>query len=157
LADGHRQLGNALRDFGKPREARDAYDQAAKLHQGLLNESPADARYKTALANTLLNMVSLLPRRDHAEALEPIYRRIVELDRAAGQTAPGNANFSSELALALLGQGLLFLDTDRRYEAEAAIREALEIHQRLLKSGRLKGYVERYVARSFAGLGLVLA
>ena len=74
--DRHRGRGNALRDLGKVREAREAYDQAARLHEGLLRESPNDAGYQVALANTLLNTATLLSRRDHATELEALYRRV---------------------------------------------------------------------------------
>ena len=37
-----------------------AYDQAARLLEGLLRESPDDTPCGTALANTLLNMASVL-------------------------------------------------------------------------------------------------
>jgi tetratricopeptide (TPR) repeat protein len=52
---------------------------------------------------------------------------------------------------------MFFLDTGRGSQAEAAIREALEIHQSVLAGGKLKGSIERYVARNFAILGRVLA
>jgi serine/threonine-protein kinase len=156
LADGHRQLGNTLRDLGKPLEAAEAYDQAAKLHEGLLNDFPGEARYRMALANTLLNKASLLSRQDHAEELEPVYRRIVDMNRDAVKAAPAHPNLQAELALALLDQGLFFLDTGRRSEAEAAVVEALVIHKQLLDGGRLKGYIERYAARNYVYLGLVL-
>jgi serine/threonine-protein kinase len=156
LADSHRWWGNALRDLGKAREAREAYDQAAELHEGLLREFPDDAGYRVALANTLLNIATLLSRHQ-AEELERLYRRILDLDRAAVRAAPGNPGFNAELALALADQGLFFLDTGRGSQAEQAIREALEIYQRLLARGHRKGEIERYMARNFVRLGRVLA
>jgi tetratricopeptide (TPR) repeat protein len=81
----------------------------------------------------------------------------VELDRAAVHTAPGDPRPHAELALALGEQGMFFLDTGRGSQAEAAIREALEIHQRALASGQLKGSIERCVARNFVNLARVLA
>jgi tetratricopeptide (TPR) repeat protein len=110
-----------------------------------------------ALANTLLNTATLLSRRDQAAELEPIYHRIVELDRAAVRAAPEDLGFQAELALALGDQGLFFLDTERGSQAEASVREAVEIYQRLLAGGHVKGTVERYAARHLVSLGLVLA
>ncbi len=52
---------------------------------------------------------------------------------------------------------MFFLATGRGSEAEAAVREAVEIHQRVLASGKLKGSVERYAARNFVNLGRILA
>ena len=40
LADSHRWRGNALRDLGKAREAREAYDQAARLQEALAARVP---------------------------------------------------------------------------------------------------------------------
>jgi tetratricopeptide (TPR) repeat protein len=40
LADTQKWRGDALRDSGKAREAREAYAQAARLQEGLLRESP---------------------------------------------------------------------------------------------------------------------
>ena len=157
LSHSHRWRGNALRDLGKAREAREAYDQAARLQEGLLRESPDEPRYQLALANTLLNTAGLLSPWAQADELEPLYRRILELDRAAVRTAPDDPEFNAELALALGDQGMFFLEAGRGSEAEAAVREAVEIHQRVLAGGQLKGSVERYVARNFVNLGRVLA
>jgi tetratricopeptide (TPR) repeat protein len=156
LADSHRWQGNALRDLSQAREAREAYDRAAALHEGLLRESPDVAGYRVALANTLLNTATLLSHRDHAAELEPLYRRVLELNRTAVRAAPDDPQFKAELALGLEAQGLFFLDTGRGSQAEAAVREAVEIHQRLLAGGR-KGSMERYAARTFVSLGRVLA
>jgi tetratricopeptide (TPR) repeat protein len=158
LAHSHRWRGNMLRDLGKAREAREAYDRAVELQEGLLRESPDEAGYQMALANTLVNTASLPWGRDQTEELETLYRRILELDRAAVRAAPDNPQFKAELALALRDQGLFFLDTGRVSEAEAAVRDALEIHQRLLAGGHLKdnGYIERYLAGNLVGLGRVL-
>src|SRR5262249_23151324 len=81
LADSHRYLGNILRDLGKMHEAGKAYDQAAELHEGLLSEFQGDASYRVALANTLLNKTYLVSHCDHEAELEPVFRRIVQLDR----------------------------------------------------------------------------
>jgi tetratricopeptide (TPR) repeat protein len=156
LAASHRSRGNMLRNLDKAREAREAYDQAARLQEGLLLESPREPGYQAALANTLLNTTPLLSRQDQAEKLEQLYRRIVKLDRDAVGAAPGDPVFKEELALALGDQGLFFLETGRGSEAEATIREALEIYQSLL-GGRRKGDIERYAARGFVNLGRVLA
>src|SRR5262249_23951916 len=129
----------------------------AKLHEGLLSESPKEAGYQMALPNTLLNKAGLVSYYDHKAELEPVFRRIVELDRAAAGASSANPTFDWELALALESHGHFFLATGQRPEAEAASREALTIYQSLLDGGRLRGYIERYVARSFAALGVVLA
>jgi tetratricopeptide (TPR) repeat protein/tRNA A-37 threonylcarbamoyl transferase component Bud32 len=157
LADTHRWRGNMLRDLGEAREAKEAYDEAARLHQALLDEAPKEARYQAALANTLLNKTSVLTYQNHAKELECLYRRIVKLDQDAVHAAPGDPGISAELALALGAQAVFFLDMGRRPEAEAAVGEALEIHQRLLAGGHLKGSVERYVARNFVTLGRLQA
>ena len=70
------------------REAREAYDQAARLQEGLLHESPDKAHYQLVLANTLLNMAGLLSPWSQADERERLYRRVVELDRAAVRAAP---------------------------------------------------------------------
>jgi tetratricopeptide (TPR) repeat protein len=82
---------------------------------------------------------------------------ILELDRAAVRAAPSDPRFPVELAIALGDQGLFFLDTGRGSEAEAAVREALAIHERVLAGGHMKGTVEHYVARNYASLGRILA
>jgi serine/threonine-protein kinase len=157
LAHVLRWRGNALRDLGKAREAREAYDQAATLQEGLLRGSPKETSYQLELSNTLLNIAGMLSRRDDAEALGPLYRRILELDRSAVRTAPHDWGLNSELALALGAQGLFFLETGRGAQAEAALREALEIHQTLFAGGHLNHEGQRYMARNFANLGRVLA
>jgi tetratricopeptide (TPR) repeat protein len=88
--------------------------------------------------------------------LELIYRRALELDRAAVRTRPDNPVFNAELALALGDQGIFFLESGRRSEAESAVREAVVVHQRVLAGEKLNGSIERYVARSFVNLARVL-
>ena len=123
----------------------------------MLRESPDEPLYQLALANTLLNTAGLLSYRSQADQVERLYRRILELDRAAVRTARTNPEFDAELALALGEQGMFFHEAGRGAEAEAAVREALEIHQRVLAGGRLKHSVERYVVRNFVNLGRILA
>ena len=147
LALAYRSRGNALRDLGNVREAREAYDHAAALQEALLRESPDEPRCQLALANTLLNTAGLLSNLSHANELEPLYCRIIELDRAAVRIAPQVPSFNAELALALGDQGTFFLETGQGSRAEAAIREAVEIHERVLAGGKLKGSVERYAAQ----------
>jgi tetratricopeptide (TPR) repeat protein len=156
LAHIHRWRGNMLRDLGKAGEAREAYRQAAKVQEELLSESPLEPRYQAELANTLLNTASLLSGRDQTEELEVLYRRILKLDRAAVDAAPEDPKFNAELALALEGQGLFFFETGRGSQAEAALRDALEIRERVLARGH-KGSIERYIARNLVNLGRVLA
>src|SRR5262249_3566241 len=153
LADSHRWRGNALRLQDETRQAREAYKEAAKLHEELLDESPNEPLYQVALANTLLNAATLLAPPDELEAL---YRRIVKLDRDAVR-ASDDPKFQHELALGLEAQGLFFLEKGRVSEAKDAVREALKIQQGLLDGGYLKGPNARYAARSFVSLGRVLA
>jgi tetratricopeptide (TPR) repeat protein len=109
-----------------------------------------------ALANTLLNTATLFSRPDQPDELEPLYRRVLELDRAAVRAAPDDPVCNAEMALGLEDQGLFFLETGRGPQAEAAIREALAIRRKVLAGGQLKGSIERYVARGCANLGRVL-
>ncbi len=157
LAYSHRRRGNALRDLGRTRQAREAYDQAARLEEVLLRETPDEPNCHAALANTLLNIAVLDSSSVSANELGPLFCRIVELDRAAVRIAPAHAPYSAELALALGDQGIFLLETGHHNEAEAAVREAVQIHERVLAGGELKGSVERYVARNCVNLGRVLA
>jgi tetratricopeptide (TPR) repeat protein len=91
------------------------------------------------------------------EELEPLFRRVLELDRAAVRSDPRDPGFNAELALALGDQGIFFLETGRGSQAEAALREALEIDRRVIASGQRKGSSERYAARNFVHLGMILA
>ena len=99
LADAHRWRGNAPRDLGNVREAREAYDQAASIQEALCRESPDEPLCQMALSNTLLNTASILSNLAHGDELERLYRRVIELDRAAVHTAPDNQPFNAELAL----------------------------------------------------------
>jgi serine/threonine protein kinase/Tfp pilus assembly protein PilF len=157
LADSHRWLGNALGRLGKTAEAQEAYQHAAQLHGELLDESPDDARYQVALANTLINTATLLSPRNQAEKLEALFRSAVTLNRAAVSAVPKEPKYRAELALGLADQGLFFLDMGRVSDAEDALREALDIHQGLVDGGHLKGYIESYLARNHVYLGRVQA
>ena len=127
------------------------------FRNGCCTDYPDEPLYQLALANTLLNTAGLLSSGGHADLVEALYRRILELDRAAVRAAPDNPAFNGELALALGEQGMFFHTLGRGAEAEAAVREALVIYEKLLAGGRLKGSVERYAARNFVNLGRILA
>jgi tetratricopeptide (TPR) repeat protein len=157
LADAYRWQGNELRDLGEMRKAREAYDKAARIHEELLREFPKEALYHVALANTLFNTTFLLSHRDQAEEVEALYHRAVKLNRAAVGAARDNPDFQAELALVLENQGLFFLNTGRGPRAEAAVGEAVEILQRVRAGGRMKGRVERYLARTCVTLARVRA
>jgi serine/threonine protein kinase/Tfp pilus assembly protein PilF len=157
LADCHRWRGNALRFQAKATEALKAYGQAADLHEDLLRDFPDEAGYHVALANTLLNMAPLLSGQTTADEQEQLYQRILNLYRTAVRAAPDNPKFKAELGLALEGEGQFFLNTGRTSQAEAPVREALEIHQKMRTAGLMKGSIERAEARSFACLGRVFA
>jgi serine/threonine protein kinase/Tfp pilus assembly protein PilF len=156
-ADMHRARGDELSDLGQVLEARGAYIEATRLHEGLLREFPDDALCQVALANTFLHNASLISPRTNPEALEQLYRRIMELERSAVRAAPDNPDVKAALAFALECRGLFFVNTGRKREAEADVREALGIHQRLLAGGHLRGSMERYLARSYVNLGWVFA
>jgi serine/threonine protein kinase len=155
-ADVHRWWGHELSSMGNAREAREAYRLATRLHEGLVDDFPGDPVCQMALAGTLLHTADLLQTRDHAEKLEPLYSRIVALDRKAAGAAPDNPDIKAELALALESQALFLVSRGRNADAEADVREALEIHQGLLDDGYLRGSIERYLARNYVNLGRVL-
>jgi tetratricopeptide (TPR) repeat protein len=157
LARSYRWRGNAQRDLAKGPEARAAYDQAAVLQQQLLDESPGDAESQVTLANTLLNIASLLSPRDDAEELKRLHRRMLKLIRAAVDAQPKNLYYQSELALALESQGMFFLNTKQLASAADAIDQSLAINKKLLASGSLGRSFERYVALSYRSRGRVLA
>jgi tetratricopeptide (TPR) repeat protein len=158
LAHSKRWRGNMLRDLGRTRQARKAYDRAAELQKALHEDYPNEPEYQMALANTLINTASLLSYcHDQTEELGALYRRIVELDRAAVGVASANPQYRAELALALADDGRFLLETGRSSGAEIELREALQIYQKLLDGGHMKGYVERYMARNLVTLGRVLA
>ena len=156
LSDSHRWRGNALRDAGKAREAREAYDQAARLQEGLLHEFPDKARYQLALANTLLNMAGLLspgPRPTSENGFTAALSSSIA-PRSARRRPPDG---QCRIGPCARRPGDVLPGVGRGPEAEAAVREALEVHQRVLAGGQLKGNVERYVARNFVNLGRILA
>jgi tetratricopeptide (TPR) repeat protein len=156
LAVSHRWRANVLRDRGDLQQARAAYDEAAKLQQRFLDESPKDLRAQAALANTLLNEATVFSHSDPA-LRERLYERIVELERAVVKAAGDNPSYQAELALGLETQGLFFLAGGQVQAAKANFDEALAIGRKLLAGGRLKGSIERYLARYYAGQAKVLA
>src|SRR5262249_11421698 len=140
----------------KASRARAAYDQAARLYEKLLSELPHDVEIQSALANTLLNTAVLLSPEDHADELERLYARMMELNRAAGKAAPDRPAVQRDLALGLEGQGMFFLATGRTTQALDMIREVLAIRLRLLASGATEPFFISYVARAHVNLGRVL-
>src|SRR5262249_54756276 len=128
---------------------------AVRLYDQLLSESPDDVDSQLALANTLLNTAVLLSPRDHADELERLYARLMELNRAAVQAAPDRPGIQRELALGLEGQGMFFLATGRAPQALGMVREVLAIRQQLAVGGKDRLFIP-YVARAHVNLARVL-
>jgi tetratricopeptide (TPR) repeat protein len=158
LANNRRYQGNVLRDVGRVEEARKAYDQAARIHGQLYREGPTDVGAAVDLANTLLNKSYVLSPWEQAEELEDICVRAVGLDRAALEARPGEPWIQQELAMCLEGQVAFLLAAGRHAQALPGARELVAIRQQLFDSGQRKGVDDqRYLARSYANLGRVLA
>ena len=157
LSHSYRWRGNALRDLGQAAKHRKPTTRRPGFRNGCCTTTPTNPSTSWRSSNTLLNTAGLLSSGGHADLVETLYRRVVELDRAAVRAAPYNPDYNGELALALGEQGTFFHSLGRGALAEAAVREALEIYEKLLAAGQLKGSVERYAARNFVNLGRILA
>jgi serine/threonine protein kinase/tetratricopeptide (TPR) repeat protein len=158
LARSHRGRGHVLRDQGEPRQARAAYDEAAALQEEFLRAAPDDAGAQVDLANTLHNKSTVMSPWREPEALAKLHERVVDLSRAAVKTDGKNVGHRANLALALEGQGMLFLDSGRLAEARQAIDDSLMVRRELVASrGLTPGHMERYLGRSYTCQGKIHA
>jgi serine/threonine protein kinase len=158
LARSHRGRAHVLRDQGEPRQARAAYDAAVALQEEFLRAAPDDPGNQVDLANTLHNKTTVMSAWREPEALAKLHERIVALSRAAVRADSNNVDHRVGLALALEGQGMLFLDTGRLAEARQAIDESLRVRQQLVAARRsMPGHMERYLGRSYTNQGRVHA
>ena len=152
-----RTRGNVLRDLGETERARAVYERAVKV----LEQAPnaASPRIQVDLANTLINLATVLPPQTGCDVFDKLYGRVIQLDRDAVAADDTRPYYQSELALALDDHGEYLLATGRVKEARPLIEEALEIRQKLHASGKMPMplFYRRYVARSYVNQGHVLA
>ena len=158
LSHSHRWRGNALRDLGKAREAREAYDAGGQASGRVAARVPRRAPLPVGARQH--------PAQHGRPALVRGPRRRAGNDSTAAfwsSTAPRSAprrTTRSSMRNWLSRWETRGCSSSRRGEApqaEAAVREAVEIHERVLAGGQLKGSVERYAARNFVNLGRILA
>src|SRR5262249_32697006 len=147
LAHAHRSLAHIFRDTGKSPEARKEYDVAIVLESKLLRENPKSGNMRIALANSLLNSVIVLPRKD----AEEVARRLLEavrLQKEAVSMYPKVRGFRQELALGLSDLAGLHADRGQSVLAEEMAREALKLRLDLHGEDKKERWFERYLARS---------
>jgi tetratricopeptide (TPR) repeat protein/tRNA A-37 threonylcarbamoyl transferase component Bud32 len=156
LAVSHRNRGNVLRDLDEREQARAAYDASAAILENLLADGKIDPGDQGALANTLLNKITVLHPIFEAKERARLFRELVKLNRAAVAADASNVGFEAGLALGLEDQGMEFLAAGQVDEALTAVSEALGRHKKIVDSGKMTGYIERYVARNHGDLARVL-
>lgn len=156
LAHAHRMLAHVLRDSGKTHDARKAYDKAIDIEDQLQRDNPASGSMRIALANSLLNSVSVLTK-DDAEEIERRRMRVVRLQMEAVEISRNDRGFQQELALGLSGLASLHFNRGRLPLAEDVSRDALRLRQKLHEEDTSERWFERYLAASHRQLASILA
>jgi serine/threonine-protein kinase len=157
LAECRRQFGHVLRDMGKPTPARAKYRAALKLDEQLFGELPASSGYHVNLVNTLNNLITVLTPEEKAEEAEGHFRRSIQMEQAALASEPDSRRFQIELSLCYEGLAALLWEKGERDEPERLLREALRIRLRHHQPKAKDPSFERYMARSYTNLAMVIA
>ncbi len=124
LAKCHNNLGEILRQKGDAKSAIAAFLRARAINEKLVKEFPDRPRYRSALADNLVNVALAMQDANPADA-EATYRAANALFDKLIADHPDNVDYPMGRARCLMNQGVVLADEKRFDQAEAAYREAL--------------------------------
>jgi serine/threonine protein kinase len=131
LAVAYNGLGVIYADISRPKEAEEAYLQAAEVWRRLLRQYPKHSRYQAPLGSTLSNLGVLFESAGRLKDAERVHGEALDLRRALVRDHRGIAEYENDLGDSLLNQGALYEATSRPEDAVTLFLEALAIWKRL--------------------------
>jgi len=158
-ATAHFRLGQANRVLGARDGAVAEYTQAIEQFSKLVQEYPATAQYRQALANSYTYLgESLRPSGDRFDEAKAAYDKALALQRDLARDHPDNAAYQQDLARTYYDRGILHAsrDGDAAFTlAEADFREAIRLLEPLTRAGTDPG-PRHELSRAFNNLGTLL-
>jgi serine/threonine-protein kinase len=165
LAGSYLNLGGTLagmvHDLGQLEEAEQAYLQAQKIWQKLVEENPAARRMgehdpRHGLAVATANLAGVLQSMGRTAAAETGYRQALNLHALVVAQEPARAVYRHSLAICHTGLGNLLKHTGRFSDAEKSYRAALALLKQLETEAPYKHYYRHSAANCSGNLGIVL-
>jgi tetratricopeptide (TPR) repeat protein len=133
LAISHTDIGNILRETGKPTDALKSYETALAIQMKLADANPSVSRFQRAVALSRYNIGTLLSETGKpAEALKS-HEAALAIQRRLADADPSVTDFQRELAHSYSNIGVLLNDTGRLADARKPCEAALAIQKKLLR------------------------
>jgi tetratricopeptide (TPR) repeat protein len=140
-ATAYFRIAQMLEYLGRSEEGIAAYRQAVAVGQKLIDDFPADSRYRHGMANTQNNLSNLLAKLGRSEESDAALRAALALSEQLVKEYPDQAQFRDDLAKHHHNLAMRLLDQGQLADTEEHIRRALAIHQELANAFPLEpGY-----------------
>jgi tetratricopeptide (TPR) repeat protein/tRNA A-37 threonylcarbamoyl transferase component Bud32 len=127
LGSTHNNLGNLLLMEGKRGDARQHYQEALKVFDKLVEESPDKPEYRLERAQTRSNIGVLLMQVPDLPGAERFFRQALDEKAELARNFPIKPDFQKEQGLALWNLGLALQHRGKPQDAEELYRKATEL------------------------------
>jgi tetratricopeptide (TPR) repeat protein len=154
-ARSYTKLGATLRRAGEHDQAGQMLGKARALWLGILQDHPQVAAAREGLASTW-NETGLLERLPDPPAAETAFRKAADILQSLVVLQPLNADYRSQLGLALHSLAVLLADRSQVQEARRLLEEAIAQERAALKDNPNHRVCRRHLRDHFSCLASVL-
>ena len=155
-AEGLYRVGQLRHNLGDLRGAREAYEHAGALQQGLVDEFPATPLYRRQLARSHNNLGNVLQDLGDRMAARAMLERAIATFRQMAAGASDSAEDRESLARSLTSLGYFLFRQRDRTAARAAFDEAVAIKSQLVSDFPKAEKYRQELATSYNNLGVLL-
>lgn len=117
------RVGFISDQMGDRQQAMDSFEQARRLQQDLVDQTPDDPKRLHALSDTLVDIARIQLAGD-AEA-EKLQKQVIDLRRRMVTLDKGNPEYARELANGHMNLGILFRERAKRSQGESEMAAAI--------------------------------
>ncbi len=170
LASTVRRIAILLHKTGRPTEAEAEFRRTLEINSKLAADNPAVAEYRLRLAGSHSNLGAMLMRAGKPSEAEAAYRRAQEILEKLAADNPAVTDLRNQLAMIHYNLGMLMAFPRGSFpswnmlkawgkptEAEAELRRAVEILEKLAVDNPAVTEFQMWLANSHTSLGNVLA
>jgi serine/threonine protein kinase len=157
LARAHYNLGIVQMDTGRPKAARDDYDQAVDLLTALHRAQLDEHNCRHDLARTLINRGILHKENGRPADADRDYREAIEHLTWLREQKKERAVYRYDLAVALQNQGLLRINQKQYEEAKRLEQQSLVLLKQLVADFSTRPRYKKKLANTLNNQGLALA
>jgi tetratricopeptide (TPR) repeat protein len=131
--------------------------KALGLYQAFVAERPADPAVQIEYGRAQVRLAAIHDLLGDARQAEGAYRRAIALFESLSRSTAATDSTTAELARSCAGLGIVLKKANRFQEAEASLRTALELRERLESSRGNSREFQQYLAESRYHLAALLA